>query len=194
MGMERNEKGQFIKGHTPKSKGTGWKNEERLCKCGKIFNPRKKYQKSCSQHCAMIGTKRRLGKKMGEETRKKCSKSWFKNGDISCKSGKNGYKGPWRGKKRPEISGEKSYWWKGGITPINEKIRKSLEYKQWRNAVFKRDDFTCQECFVRGGKLQAHHIKSFSKHKELRFGIDNGQTLCKKCHKLTKNYGSKAKD
>jgi hypothetical protein len=34
--------------------------------------------------------------------------------------------------------------WKGGITPINVKIRTSKEYKEWRKEVFCRDKYTCQ--------------------------------------------------
>lgn len=76
-----------------------------------------------------------------------------------------------------------------GITPINEKIRKSLKYEVWRKLVFKRDKYTCQECGFIGGYLNAHHIKSFSKYPELRLDINNGTTLCTKCHKLTDTYG-----
>jgi hypothetical protein len=91
--------------------------------------------------------------------------------------------GSWsKGKKFPERSGKNSPVWKGGITPLNERIRKSLEYKQWIKSVFKRDNYTCQKCFNIGNKLQTHHIKSFSTNPELRFIVDNGITLCKKCH------------
>ena len=79
--------------------------------------------------------------------------------------------------------GEKSHLWKGGITPINEKIRTSLKYRIWREAVFKRDNYTCQWCKDnKGGNLNADHIKMFAFHPELRFAIDNGRTLCEKCH------------
>lgn len=84
--------------------------------------------------------------------------------------------------------GPKNSFWKGGITPIGIKIRGSDEYKNWRTAVFNRDNFTCQDCGVRGCKLQAHHIKSFSAFPELRFEISNGQTLCVPCHKKTPSY------
>ena len=39
--------------------------------------------------------------------------------------------------------GKNHLWWRGGITKTNEKIRKSLKYKNWRKAVFKRDNYTC---------------------------------------------------
>lgn len=74
--------------------------------------------------------------------------------------------------------------WKGGITPVNEKIRKSFEYKQWRESVFKRDNYTCVDCGQKGVKLNADHIKTFANHPEFRFDIDNGQTLCVPCHKI----------
>jgi len=89
--------------------------------------------------------------------------------------------------------GSLSHRWKGGITKENALIRESLQFDLWREAVFKRDNWTCQSCSVRGGKLQAHHIKSFAKYKELRFAIDNGVTLCVDCHKLTDNYAGRTK-
>lgn len=90
--------------------------------------------------------------------------------------------------------GESHWNWQGGINNINDTIRKSFEYKLWREAVFKRDDHTCQECKVRGGKLHAHHMKPFSLFPELRFAIDNGVTLCKICHQQTDTWGIKAKN
>ena len=56
------------------------------------------------------------------------------------------------------------------------------EYRQWRKAVFERDNYTCQMCFQRGGELQAHHLNSWASNKELRFDLDNGLTLCEECH------------
>ena len=92
--------------------------------------------------------------------------------------------------------GEKSRWWKGGITPINKKIRNSLEYRFWREAIFQRDNWTCVLCGVRNGngktiKLQADHIKPFAAYIELRFDINNGRTLCVDCHRKTDTYAWK---
>lgn len=81
--------------------------------------------------------------------------------------------------------------WKGGITPINQLIRRSPEYKLWRISVFERDNYTCVWCGQVGRILHADHIKCFADYPQLRFAIDNGRTLCKECHKKTDTYGWK---
>jgi len=88
--------------------------------------------------------------------------------------------------------GEKSVNWKGGITPINKKVWRSLKMKLWRKSVFSRDNYTCRKCKQLGGRLQPHHIFNFAEHSELRTKIDNGVTLCDICHrKFHKIYGRK---
>jgi hypothetical protein len=77
---------------------------------------------------------------------------------------------------------EKNCKWKGGISTENNILRGSAEYKAWRTSVFKRDDYTCRDCGVRGCYLEAHHVELFSICKELIFEVKNGITLCKKCH------------
>lgn len=69
-----------------------------------------------------------------------------------------------------------------GRTPERESIRHSIDYRLWREAVFARDNFTCKGCGVRGGYLEAHHIKPFALFPELRFAIDNGMTVHTFCH------------
>lgn len=89
-------------------------------------------------------------------------------------------------------SGEKSHLYRGGITPINAKVRNSINFRLWREAVFARDNWTCQKYGIRGGKLEAHHIKLFAKYSELRFVIDNGITFSEKAHRqFHRKYGKK---
>ena len=133
----------------------------------------------------MLGSKRAEGHAVSEEARLKMSGTWFKKGHKSWHKGTKGLvQGHWKGKKRKDMMGSNHPQWKGGVTPKNEKIRKSAEYKVWINAVFERDDYTCQVCGQRGGTLNADHIKRFADYPELRFELANGQTLCKKCHSV----------
>jgi len=104
--------------------------------------------------------------------------------------------------------GNKSHFWKGGVTPIRQIIRESFKYKEWVQKNLIRDDFTCQKCNIIGGKLQVHHYKkSFSiliaeamQNLPLLsiydacmlytpfWDVRNGQTLCLKCHKAIKHH------
>lgn len=83
--------------------------------------------------------------------------------------------------------GSKNPSWKGGITPKNHKIRTSVEYLLWRDSVFARDNWSCQKCGKKSCVLNAHHIKQFAHCPELRTSIENGITLCKRCHKEIHN-------
>lgn len=79
-----------------------------------------------------------------------------------------------------------------GKTEQSRRDRNSKKTADWRNAVFARDDFTCQHCGTRGGKLNADHIKPWSRFPELRHDLSNGRTLCVPCHKKTPTFGRKA--
>lgn len=105
-----------------------------------------------------------------------------------------------RRKMSESHKGAKSNFWKGGISSINVQIRGSLEYKLWREAVFKRDNWTCVWCevkFIKGetGRvmLNADHIRPFALFPELRFDVNNGRTLCVPCHKTTDTYLGKTR-
>jgi len=87
-------------------------------------------------------------------------------------------------------TGEKNPFWKGGISSLRARIYVCSEYKKWRESVFRRDNYTCQDCGKVGNKLNAHHIKPFSLFPKLRLVVCNGRTLCIKCHKITPTYGN----
>ena len=170
------------------------------CKyCNRLFQVkpyRKSIAKYCSHKCYSID---KLGKspwnmglktgfvpktafKKGEHV---SSKTEFKKGQIVPHLGHVAWN---KGMKFIKISGSAHWAWKGGISSTNSKIRNSLEYNQWRTSVFKRDSYICQICGQWGGKLNAHHIKPFAYFPELRFDVENGQTLCLNCHKLKGTY------
>ncbi len=86
--------------------------------------------------------------------------------------------------------GDKAPNYKDGNCNDRQLLRASLEYKFWRKAIFKRDNYTCVMCGNPSkGDIEADHIKSFAMFPELRFKLSNGRTLCSVCHKLTDNYG-----
>ena len=87
--------------------------------------------------------------------------------------------------------GEKGHFWRGGISDKNKLARNTIEHELWREDIFARDNWTCQECGERGCTLNAHHIKPFSEYPELRVAIDNGITLCEECHKKIHNLNTK---
>lgn len=166
-------------------------------KKGKPSNAKGKHWEIENPTCYWLGKKRppmteeqkkkislaKLGKKISEKTPTKMIGKLHKD-NCMC---------PFCKTKRGEYAGRNSPNWKGGITPINRLIRSSSKYKDWRLAVFERDNYTCQACGSRGIALHADHIKPFAYYPELRLVIENGRTLCIPCHKKTDTYKKKNK-
>jgi len=148
-----------------------------------------------------------LGKKQSEETRKKISANHKSKNPENNKKFSETMKRLYRDglikktvRKWTEAHRQKftesilrTYDKKGRKTRLNKLLRNRIESHKWRIAVFTRDNWTCQACRARGVYIEAHHIKSWAKHPELRTILDNGVTLCKPCHKLTDNYAGKTK-
>lgn len=101
-----------------------------------------------------------------------------------------------KGIRPPVLKGTDNPAWKGGVTPLYEKIRHSFMYDLWRKKVFEKDNYICQNCSRWGGNLEVHHLKSFFeiiteynikdiegayKCKAL-WDINNGITFCQNCH------------
>lgn len=133
-------------------------------------------RKFCSQKCSSIQQSKQI-----EFICRWCEKNFW---DQPCRmrQGKQycnkQCKANWMSKN---LTGKNSNNWRGGITSLNHKIRNSLEYIAWRKDIFNRDNYTCQICGERGGRLRANHIKKFSDYPELRTVSANGITICKNC-------------
>ena len=194
--LKRDEKGRFIKGihysiKTELRKGETLNNFGR----GRFKNG----------HPGYLTHPNRTSFKKGQPNINKGKKGlWYSNNGSFQK----GQISPWKGKKKPEFSGQNHPNWRGGVTKLAEKIRKSLEYKQWRFNVFQRNNWICQECGKRGNYLNAHHypkefnqilagnnIKTITEASRCRelWDINNGVTLCQSCHDFTKNGRIKIK-
>jgi len=139
------------------------------CHCGKTFekHPDKAYsewekQQFCSKSCKSKGNKHRLGHRHSIETRNKMSASHPK------------------GESSPNWIKDRSKLKRYGDA---SKDRRSYAYNNWRREVYKRDQFTCRikndSC---SGRIEAHHILSYSEYPELRYKLNNGITLCRAHH------------
>jgi len=156
------------------------------CKaCNKKFYTKpcqKDRRRCCSKKCFGLYKRNReyiICKVCGKQYyRRPSEKVWGKTSTCSKKC-----MGKVMGKLR---SGSNSNFWRGGVSSKNRLIRYSAKMENWRKSVFKRDNFTCQDCGRRGCYIEAHHIKSFAYYPKLRFVISNGKTLCRDCHDKTK--------
>lgn len=211
--------------------------------CNKIISPQNKHCKNCD---SILKTKNILdnfcvcGAKITRRA-KQCRVCFYRNRhsenssnykdgrslkDYYCKCGNKIHKntalykgGLCRQCYYKNISGNSSHFWNGGISSLAALIRCSLKYKKWRTTIFKRDNYTCQQCKQVGCKLNVDHIIPFSsifndflklysqfspiedKETLVRLAegyepfwdLNNGRTLCIDCHKKTNTYGKKAK-
>ncbi len=151
----------------------------KICKDGRIWGQNNSYNK--------LSYKKTLSEILKEKRTGNKNPNW--KGGITKSPMCKGYN-PNSGKHWPKMGrrfGDKNPMWKGGVTSENDLLRRSTQYKIWRKSVFERDNYTCLICGEVGGRLNAHHIKSFADFPELRFDVSNGTTLCFSCHQLETN-------
>jgi len=182
--------------------GIGWnKGQKGLCSTSTIEKMRK----------AKLGKPTwNKGKKLSEEHRKNLKgKRPNQTGENHHMFGKH-HTLETKEKIRIAKSGDKCNLWKGGVSKISNLIRGCFQTRQWRSDVFTRDNYTCQKCGIKSGcgytiYFEAHHIKSHSeilKENHIKtiedaincqelWNINNGITLCLKCHKETDTYAGR---
>ncbi len=126
--------------------------------------------------------------KRSGEIQSKTKKEKFRKGEIEIWN--KGKKYPALTKRNLEnnpMKGKKPWNYKG-ITPLNKLLRSTSKWKIWRELVFLRDNFTCQNfncpyCDNKMGVLlHPHHIKPLALFPELVFNVDNGITYCAEFH------------
>lgn len=88
-------------------------------------------------------------------------------------------------------TGERTRRWNPNLTPdqrANGKRAINPEYRDWKIQVHIKDDHTCLKCKKKGGRgIVAHHIHNWDRYPDLRYDVQNGATLCKKCHRRFHN-------
>lgn len=145
----------------------------------RCFNCYLKIPRILTEETKLKISKTNKGQKRTAETIKNISIS--KKGTVSWNSGKPYLK----------IRGENHHNWKGGKSGERRKEMGRIEYVEWRRQIFRRDDYTCQNCKKRGVELHADHIKPWATYPELRYDINNGRALCVPCHRKTDTYGGR---
>jgi len=171
--MNRNEKGQFVKGHKGYNEGMPRTLEviEKI-RNGNLGKKRSFETRQKIKEAKMGKPSPMKGKRMSEEARIKISKSRT-------------------GKKLSEETKKRMSLAQGGTgIPVMPTKRyyhlRDKKYFEWRTKVFERDNWTCQTCWRRGCYLEPHHIKGWTKYPKLRYEVENGVTLCGECHILTR--------
>ena len=158
--------------------------------CKKEFTTYSKKQRFCSIECKDIGHRKQINKicfYCGKTyTISKSTDKWNKIRKrklnfCSLKCGNDYYSG----KNHPKWIEDRSK-----LKDRNRTIRWSKDMKIWRKKIYERDNYTCQMCNNKSSAnnsviLNAHHIKTFNDFPELILDINNGITLCEKCHKKT---------
>lgn len=176
-------------------------------KRGRIYSWFKKYEIKARDYSESV-----KGRKFTEEHKKKIATSNSKphsedrKKNISkSKKGKTIISDQHREKIRLKFIGlrvgENHPMWKGGISNLRNRLYQSAQYKNWRNLVYLRDNFTCQLCYSQSNRLNCHHIVTFKEivdnynlilyddflKCEILWNINNGITLCKNCHNSIKS-------
>lgn len=138
-----------------------------------------------------------LGHKHSEETRKKIGLALSQKITLSCLECKSSFEVPPSQKDRKYCSigcnakaiiGVNHPRWVSDRTKLQrysnaKDDRRSSAYREWRHKVKIRDGFKCkianQDC---SGRLEVHHILSYTSYPELKYELNNGIALCSAHH------------
>jgi len=166
------------------------------CGCGRIVKSKNRFIYGHNNY----SNPPMLGKKQSDFQKKRASETHLgikltKNHKEKLSKSHKGLS-PWnKGLKGIHLSpdtefkeGAKPWNWSGKIISLDKLLRHKSKMKIWRELVFLRDNFTCQNSNCefcnngRGGNLHSHHIKPLALYPELAFDMDNGITYCAEFH------------
>lgn len=146
---------------------------------GRVWN--KMSDEESRKECLKCNKHFRITSRARIRTAKFCSMECAKGHNIFSK----GFT-PWN-KGKVHLRGSNHWNWRGGVDKEHTRIKQTEEYRNWQQAVYRKDKWMCQHCGYRGRKIVAHHIKLFSKFPLLRFEVSNGMVLCRSCHQNVHN-------
>ena len=118
-------------------------------------------------------------------TCKKCYSSKYVSGKENTGRFKKGMS-PWIKGRKGVKKREHPRYLKKGRTPKSEH-RLAILANTWSQKVKERDEHMCKICGSTD-QITAHHIVPLKEDKELRFDVENGKTLCRKCHSTVERY------
>ena len=116
----------------------------------------------------------------------------LKNQHVSWNKGKKLHYEVWnKGKKLPQFSGKNHPRYIDGRSKFLSPARYGDDWDAIRLVVYRRDKFTCQDCRIKGIRLDIHHKIPYLYSGDN--SIENLITLCRKCHmkeeqRLKKEY------
>lgn len=144
---------------------------------GRVEKRHEQYGMHLCTSCSKKGNRNPfIGKKFSEEQRNELSEirvAYYNDAELGEQ-------------RRCDVSkrttGEKNPMYKGAELRSDYTWRN----KSFRMKVLKRDNYTCQKCYIRKqeSELEAHHKDGCNWNIDKRLDIDNGVTLCVDCHKM----------
>jgi len=147
----------------------------------------KKGQKLSKKICRKM-SKSHLGLKASEKTKRKISEShkgntWgFKKGHIPSERNRKINSLRMKGNKigRKFRKGKEHWNYKDDRSKNFSPKRYGDDWDKIRQLIYNRDNFTCQDCGIKGIRLDVHHIIPFL----ISFdnSLNNLVTLCRSCH------------
>ncbi len=132
-------------------------------------------QKYCSRHCyhSFYKGKKQKGKRLLSTRKAQRRAVWLRKNDPIVRA-------KWLARMKEVQTGERNSVWIKDRRKVNRRRNiYSYRYKMWIRSVYVRDGFKCmvgdKNC---KGRIEAHHIHPWRTHRNLRFQISNGITLC----------------